>query len=416
MAARSVARTTAVALAPGHDAVPGRRTTARPWSGRLRGALGDDWAWGWLFAAPMLALLLGLIAWPLAQAVWMSFHNVLGPRWGDFVGLRNYAQQLEDPIFRRSFALTFQYTASSVAIKFVIGLIAALALHNVKRYRSVLTGLILAPFIVPEIVTAAIWRFLFNPQFGGLNATLHLLHDWTGGLLGSAQGLPWTGEPAMAMQSLVMVNVWKGVPFFTLLALAGLKSIDREQYEAASIDGANAWQRFLNVTLPGLRYVIIVETLFSVISTFNTFGLVYLITGGGPGGATRLYALRTYELIGSLRYGHAMAVALLVAPILLIAVVVLGQQMRAGQRGVSERGSLLYRGIVTLLLPLRLALRVVMAAVWWISDLLERAAGWIAGVFIATVAGQNVVRRRTITRGFMTLLVVVPLVVITFVE
>ena len=93
---------------------------------------------------------------------------------------------------------------------------------------------------------------------------------------------------------MVAVNVWKGVPFFTLLALAGLKAIDRELYDAAAVDGANAWQRFLHVTLPGLRYVIIVETLFSTISTFNTFGLVYLITGGGPGGATR--ALRPARL------------------------------------------------------------------------------------------------------------------------
>lgn len=266
------------------------------------------------------------------------------------------------------------------------------------------------------MVTAAIWRFLFNPQFGGLNATLRVLYGATGGLLGSAQGLPWTGEPSTAMLSLTMVNAWKGVPFFTLLALAGLKSIDRELYEAASIDGANAWQPFLNVTLPGLRYVIIVETLFSVFSTFNIFGLVYLITGGGPGGASRLYALRTYELIGSLRYGHAMAVALLVAPILLVAVVILGQQMRAGQRGVSERGSLLYRAVMALLLPLRLVVRVLLAALWSVNGLLERAAGWLAGDFYALVAGQDLGRRRAITRGFMRVLVVVPLVVITFAE
>ena len=372
--------------------------------------------WGWLFATPMLALLLGLIGWPLLQAFWMSFHNVLGPRWGDWVGLRNYAIQIEDPIFRRSFWLTVQFTTASVAIKFLIGLIAALALHNVTRFRSVLTGLILAPFIVPEVVTAAIWRFLFNPQFGGLNATLRVLHEWTGGLVGSAQGLAWTGEPGMALQSLIMVNVWKGVPFFTLLALAGLKGIEKEQYEAASIDGANAWQRFLNVTMPGLRYVIIVETLFSVISTFNTFGLVYLITGGGPGGATRLYALRTYELIGSLRYGHAMAVALLVAPILLIAVVILGQQMRGGQRSASEKGSPLYRGMVALLSPLRLVIRTLMAAVWWVNGMVERAASWLAGRFFAVAAGNDLVRRRAVTRRFTTLLVVVPIVVITFAE
>src|SRR5688500_14889039 len=187
MGARFAVRTSAVALAPGPSLAPARRSASggRSWPRRL---LGDDWLWGWLFTAPMLTLLLGLIAWPLLQAVWMSFHNVLGPRWGDWVGLRNYAQQLEDPIFRRSFALTVQFTAASVAIKFLIGLVAALALHNVTRFRSVLTGLILAPFIVPEVVTAAIWRFLFDPPFGRLTATLRVLYDWTGGLLGSAAG------------------------------------------------------------------------------------------------------------------------------------------------------------------------------------------------------------------------------------
>ena len=394
----------------------GPQAGRRPLASYLRRAFGDDWAWGWLFAAPMLALLLGLIAWPLLQAVWMSFHNVLGPRWGGFVGLRNYAQQIQDPIFQRAFWLTVQYTAGSVAIKFVIGLVAALALHNVPRYRSVLTGLILAPFIVPEVVTAAIWRFLFNPQFGGLNATLRVLHDWTGGLVGSAQGLPWTGDPATALHSLILVNVWKGVPFFTLLALAGLKSIDRELYDAAAVDGANAWQRFLNVTLPGLRYVIIVETLFSVISTFNTFGLVYLITGGGPGGATRLYALRTYELIGSLRYGHAMAAALLMAPILIIAVILLGHQMRAGQRGGSDEGNVLYRAVMTLILPLRLLVRLLLALLWRVNAVVEPLVSGAAGGLVALVARHDVQRRRAISRSFATLLVVVPIAVITVAE
>lgn len=400
-----------------HDSLPGRAGRGvRPWGYWPRRAFGQDWIWGWLFAAPMLALLLGLIAWPLAQAVWMSFHNVIGPRWGAFVGLRNYATQLQDPLFQRSLWLTVQFTAEAVAIKFLIGLVAALALHNVRRYRSLLTGLMLAPFIVPEVVTAAIWRFLFNPQFGGLNATLRVLHDWTGGLLGSAQGLPWTGDPQMALQSIVMVNVWKGVPFFTLLALAGLKSIDRELYEAASIDGANAWQRFLNVTLPGLRYVIIVETLFSTISTFNIFGLIFLITGGGPGGATRLYALRVYELIGSLRYGHAMAVALLVAPILMVAVIVLGRYMRAGQRGEDGEGNLLYRAIITLLLPVRLLLGVALAVFWAVNGVLERAASAVARGVHAVFAGENPKRRRAINRAFTAALVVVPIAVIMLAE
>jgi multiple sugar transport system permease protein len=386
------------------------------WGRRLRRALGEEWAAGYLFAAPMLVLLGGLIAWPLLQAIWMSFHNVIGPRWGDFVGLRNYAVQLQDPIFRRSFWLTVQFTAEAVAIKFVLGLIAALALHNVWRFRSLLTALILAPFIVPEVVTAAIWRFLYNPTFGGLNATLRALHDLTGGLLGSATGLPWTGDPDVAMQAIVAVNVWKGLPFFVLLALAGLKAIDRELYDAAAVDGANAWQRFLHITLPGLRYVIIVETLFSTISTFNTFGLVYLITGGGPGGATRLYALRTYELIGSLRYGQAVAVAMLVAPILMVAVVILGRQMRGGQRGQEGATDPISRTLLLLLLPLRLLLRLVLTVIWMVDGVLERVASAIAGAVSALIGRDRPHRTRRATRLLSALLVVVPIVLVMFLE
>src|SRR6266542_1166370 len=321
-----LARPTPAALTP-------PAVSRHSWSQWMQHTLGQDWATAYVFAAPMLLLLVGLIGWAMARAFWMSLHQVIGPRWVGFVGLGNYTAMIQDPIFRRSLSITIQFTVEAVAIKFVIGLVASLALHNVPRYRGILTALILAPFIVPEVVTSAMWRFLYNPQFGGLNATLKVLHDLTGGLIGTARGISWTGDPALALHSMVAVNVWKGVPFFTLLALAGLKSIDRELYDAAAVDGANAWQRFLHITLPGLRYVIIVETLFSTISTFNTFGLVYLITVGGPGGATRVYAIRVYELIGSLLYGRAVALAMLIAPILAAAVIVLGRYMRAGQRG-----------------------------------------------------------------------------------
>ena len=397
------------------------------WSRRLRHILGDDWAPAYLFMAPLLVLLVGLIAWPILQAIWMSFHNVIGPRWGDFVGLRNYLTQLEDPLFRRTLYLTVLFTAEAVVIKFAIGLAAALALHQLRgwRFAGVLTALILAPFIVPEVVTAAIWRFLYNPTFGGLNATLRALYDLTGGLIGSAQGLPWTGDPTLALQAMVAVNVWKGVPFFTLLALAGLKAIASEQYDAAAVDGANAWQRFLHVTLPGLRYVIIVETLFSTISTFNTFGLVYLITGGGPGGATRLYALRTYELIGSLRYGQAVAVALLVAPILMVAVIFLGRYMRSGQRGAGEDAAGSEPGLVSralgralglLLLPARLVLHALRFTFWALNGVGERLLGGLFGSTMRLLSGGDAGRERALRRVLGALLVVVPVAVITFVE
>ena len=385
----------------------------------MRRAFGEDWATGYVFAAPMLILLGGLIAWPLLQAIWMSFYNVIGNRWGAFVGLSNYRIQIEDPLFRRSFMLTIQFTTESVLFKFAIGMATALALHNVKRFSGLMTALILAPFIVPEVVTASIFRLMYNPQFGALNLTISAIYDATGGQAfwgGVFKGIAWVGDPTIALQSMVAVNVWKGIPFFVLLTLAGLKSLDKELYDAAAVDGANAWQRFLHITLPGLRYVIIVETLFSTISTFNTFGLIYLITQGGPGGATRLYAMRTYELIGSLRYGHAVAVALLIAPLLGLAVVVLGHFIRAGQRGNQDAETPLYVAVLFVVWPVKMAIRLLVSIFWMFNTGVETTLGGLNRLLFGsgTAASSRVQRRvaRTIS-GFA---IGFTIIVVTFLE
>jgi multiple sugar transport system permease protein len=402
------------ALPRGGDRV---RTGGGPdWNGRMRRILGQDWQAGVLFSLPLVILLASIIAWPFVRALWMSFHNVFGPRWGAWVGLRNYMTQLEDPIFHRSFMTTIQFTVEAVLIKFLIGLFAALALHQVKRFSGIMTALILAPFIVPEVVTAAVFRLMYNPVFGGLNLTLKSLYAWTGGLIGHQTGIGWTGDPSLAIHSMVAVNVWKGVPFFTLLALAGLKSIDKELYEAASIDGANAWQRFLHITLPGLRYVIIVETLFSTISTFNTFGLVYLITQGGPGGATKLYALRVYELLGASLFGHGVAVAMLMAPILGIAVIVLGRYMRAGQRGDEGGDNVLYRSLMFLVWPVKMIVRLVVWLFWRVNYALEVALTAITRAVFSATIGDNTRARKRINGAFMGALCALTIGIITFVE
>src|SRR6185503_13833113 len=134
----------------------------------------------------------------------------------------------------------------------------------------------------------------------------------------------WLAEPRLAMPSVIAVNIWKGIPFFTMLLLAGLKAIDRELYEAAEVDGASGVDQFRHITLPGLKYVIAVTVLLSTIMTFNTFGLVYLMTGGGPGGATRLYSILAYEkAILGLRFGPGAAVAFSMAPALALVILVL---------------------------------------------------------------------------------------------
>jgi multiple sugar transport system permease protein len=385
----------------------------------MRQWFGEDWATGYLFAAPMLLLLGGLIAWPLMQAMWMSFHNVIGNRWGDFVGLRNFQVQIEDPLFRRSFMLTVQFTVEAVAVKFFIGLATALALHNVKRFSGLMTALILAPYIVPEVVTAATFRLLYNPQFGALNLTIKAVYDAIGGAetWGPVfKGIAWIGDPNLALHAMVAVNVWKGVPFFVLLSLAGLKALDRELYDAAAVDGANAWQRFLHITLPGLRYVIIVETLFSTISTFNTFGLVYLITGGGPGGATRLYAMRAYELIGSLRYGHAVAVALLVAPLLALAVVVLGHFIRAGQRGGQDQETTVYRAVLFIVWPLKMMIRVLVGAFWQINTVMEIGFGAVTKAIFGTGSTSRSRAKRHVDWFVIRFAIWSTIAIVTFIE
>lgn len=370
-----------------------RSVVLKRWSEQI---LGRDWRTAYLFAGPMVLLLVGLIGYPFVTAVWMSFFNVIGINWGQFRGLQNYLDLWRDPVFLDSFWITVRFTFFAVLFKFLVGLCAAMLLHNAARWQGILAPLVLLPFVVPEVVTALTWRFMFDPVFGGLNLILRTLSELSGGLVGTSKGIPWTGEAGWALASMILVNVWKGVPFFTLLALAGLKAIDKELYDAAAVDGANAWQRFLHITLPGLRYVIIVETLLSTIWTFNTFGLIYLITGGGPSGATRVYAVLAYEKIGSLRYSQGVAVALTMAPLLLLAIFILGRYMRIGQRGESEGDSLAWRAFLTLLWPGRLAIRLLVRLFWLVNDALEIALGALGHLLYRVLGGGDPQRERAV--------------------
>src|SRR6185369_15250083 len=226
--------------------------------------------------------------------------------------------------------------------------------HNLPRWGSVLGGIILLPYIIPEVVRALAWRILLDPLFGALNYILvNVLHIID-------KGPSWLGDAQTALPSVTGVNVWAGIPFFIILFLAGLKAIDRELYDAAAVDGANAWRRFLHVTVPGLRYVIIVTVLLSTIFTFNSFTLTYLLTSGGPGGATRLYAILAYEYaIQSLRYSAGVAVAMIVAPFLFILILFLGRYMmrREDMTHSTEDEGPIWRILMMLLWPLRMLMQ-----------------------------------------------------------
>jgi multiple sugar transport system permease protein len=295
---------------------------------RIDAILGKDWRIALFFVAPLVIIMGGLILWPFINAILLSFTTRSINRVETFVGLRNYTLLLRDADFRSALSNTVLFTVWSVSVKLAVGMTIALLLNSKLPFRNLLTGIMLLPWIVPEVVTAMAWRSIYDPIFGGLNPILI-------GLGVIDRPVAWLAEPKLALPSVIAVNVWKGIPFFTMLLLAGLKAIDNEQYEAAEVDGASAFHRFRHITLPGLRYVIAVTLLLSTISTFNTFGLVYLMTGGGPGGATRLYSILAYEkaIIG-LRFGPGAAVALSMAPVLAIFILVLARFMRRDENAV----------------------------------------------------------------------------------
>ncbi len=300
-----------------YTAPPGQRAG---WASRI---FGKDWSVGYLFVLPMVVIMGGLIFWPFVSAMITSttaFNFLTGETFD--VGFRNYQRLATNSDYLLSLQNTVVFTFWSLLIKFVVGMALALILNSRLPYRNILSGIMLLPWIVPEIVTALAWRSIYDPLFGGLNPILQGL-----GIIDKPLG--WLSDPNMAMGSIISVNVWKGIPFYVLLLLSGLKAVDKEQLEAAEVDGANPVDRFRHVTLPALRYVIIVTLLLSFISTFNQFALPFLMTGGGPSGATKLYAILAYEkAVGSLQYGPGIAIAFSVAPLMAVLIWLLARFMR----------------------------------------------------------------------------------------
>ncbi|MBL7257304.1 ABC transporter permease [Paractinoplanes lichenicola] len=281
--------------------------------------LGRDWRLAALFLAPTAVLVGALVLVPILRSIITSTTERHGSQ-SVFVGLGNYLALAGDDQFRTGVVNSFVFTAYAELFKVVLGLAAALLLHNLRRGRALLTGLLLVPWVVPTVVTAFSWRALLDPIFGSVNSLLdgsgigpllastHLVDSWPAG---------WLSDASLAMPSVILVNVWKGVPFFTVCFLAGLKAIPTDQYEAATIDGASALQRFRHVTLPGLRHVITVTVTLSSIWTFNNFDLIWLLTQGGPGDVTAPYVLVAYsKAILQLQYGAGAAVTLVMLPII----------------------------------------------------------------------------------------------------
>ncbi len=295
----------------------------------LRRLLGRDWLIAYVLMAPTLFIMGGLIAYPFMRALYISFTRTHGREIGPFVGLANYLSLWEDRFFREAVAVTIRYTASSMLQTLLIALLAATLLHRIESQARWLTALILLPWVMPEIVRAITWKSLLDPLYGGVNRALI-----GAGLI--QRGYPFFGDYRTALSCVVLVNVWQRVPFFVINLLAGLKAVDNELYEAASMDGASAWRKFLHVTLPSIRSVIAVVLLLGTIWSFNEFSLILLLTGGGPMNATKMYSVLAYQYAGR-RMGAGVAVAMSMAPIFVALVAILGRRLLSQEHGDNSR-------------------------------------------------------------------------------
>jgi ABC-type sugar transport system permease subunit len=289
--------------------------------------LGPDWRLGFLFVAPIVVLVLALVAYPFAYAVYLSLTRKYVGLPPVFVGLENYVKLTGDGFFRRAVQNSFVFTFGSVAFKLVLGIAMALVLNSRIRFRSFWTGVLLIPWVAPTVVSALNFLWIYDYSLGVLNYLLvrvvHVL----------PQGVGWLSEPGTAMASVIAVNIWRGFPFFGISFLAGMKAIPGELYEAAAVDGAGPLQRFLHVTLPGLKNIVIIVVLLSTIWTFNDFQIVYILTKGGPGGTTQVLPVFTYEMaFGAQRLGEAIAVALYMLPAMAAVIIVLARYMRRGRK------------------------------------------------------------------------------------
>jgi len=290
-----------------------------------------EWLSLW-FMLPAAAFLILFLAYPLVLGVWLSFTDARIGRSGVFIGLENYEWLMGDSTFLLSVFNTLLYTSVASVIKFAVGLYLALLLNERLPFKAILRALVLIPFIVPTVLSAIAFWWLFDPQFSIISWSLKKM-----GLI--TANIDFLGDIWNARWSVIFANIWRGVPFVAITLLAGLQTVSPSLYEAATIDGATPWQRFRFITYPLLTPIIAVVMTFSVLFTFTDFQLIWVMTRCGPVNATHLMATLSYQraiLGGQLGEGAAISTAMI--PFLLAAILVswFGLQRRKWQQGESN--------------------------------------------------------------------------------
>ncbi len=274
-----------------------------------------EWMLFVLLLGPNLLLFSIFTYWPLAYNFYLSFvrWNFLRPT-KPFVGLDNYLRTFSDTQFWTIVLNTFTFTVCSVGLTLLLGLGVALLINQPLRYRNVARAVVFSPVIMSGAVVAVVWSYIFDPRYGLMNELLKLIGQ---------RSPDWLSDPFWAMPAVIIVYVWKNMGYAVVIYLAGLQGIPRELYDAARVDGAGPWDRFWNVTLPGLSPVAFFLSVTSILACFQSFDIIKVLTNGGPANATNVLIFHLYEL-GFVKYdaGEAGVVAMVLFGIMLVLTII----------------------------------------------------------------------------------------------
>ncbi|ADL70105.1 binding-protein-dependent transport systems inner membrane component [Thermoanaerobacterium thermosaccharolyticum DSM 571] len=268
----------------------------------------NDAILGYLLVAPALLCIIAIALYPVLNTFKLSLYYMKLQLIGmtHFIGFQNYISLFNDPRFRSASINTVIFTIVSVSLELVIGMIMALLMNKKFKGTGLVRAAILIPWAIPTIVSALMWKFIYNDQFGLLNDILLRM-----GIINSYKA--WLGSPSLAMGSAIFADVWKTAPFMALLLLAGLQNISYEFYEAAKVDGAGSIRRFFSITLPLLKPTILVALIFRTLDAFRVFDLIFVMTGGGPGNSTETLTIYAYKtLFRNLDFGIGSAIAVVI--------------------------------------------------------------------------------------------------------
>jgi ABC-type sugar transport system permease subunit len=269
----------------------------------------------YVLVAPVVLLIVGLVAYPFLFAIWISFTDQVVGNVGKWIGLANFVYLSKNSTFVSSIWNTITMVLVSDGLKLCIGLGLALLVHQHLPGRGLFRSFLMLPWAMPAFVAFLTWRVLYQPIGGGINLILTATGIHSG-------VIDWLGQRSTAMPAVIFATVWRGFPFWFVSFLAALQAVPKELYEAARVDGATAWQQFWTVTIPGIRQVIIVTTLLSSIWTANGFENVWLLTQGGPSDATMVFPVLAYFGMQTQRLGEAAAVSVYTLPVLIVLVLI----------------------------------------------------------------------------------------------